>query len=259
VIILEINRVPTGINGLDELIGGGFIERHNVVVLGGPGTGKTTFALQYIVNGARLYNERGIFVTTEQSIGDLIRDSMSLGWDLKALREEEMIKIINATPVPVSTESGRRLVVSDMHPFLGYISFNIDDVLSLIHETLRSFNAKRVAVDSLSHFIMYAEKDEKVRADLLKFITSIKKYATIVSTAELYGSLSVKSSMIPYLADGVIMLYLIHQGFTKIRACEIVKMRGTKHSMDVFRFEIKKGGIIIYPDKTVSISGYNNR
>jgi circadian clock protein KaiC len=93
-----MDRVKTGIVGLDELMDGG-IPKNNVVLLSGlTGSGKTIFALQYLVKGAELYNEKGLFVTFEQSREDVISQASQLGWDLVDMENKNMFKILALAP-----------------------------------------------------------------------------------------------------------------------------------------------------------------
>ena len=89
-----MNRVPTGITGLDALIEGGIPEGRSLLVSGGTGTGKTIFGLQYLYFGAKKYNEPGIYVTLDER-PDLIRqDMIRFGWDLRKLEDENMLHVL---------------------------------------------------------------------------------------------------------------------------------------------------------------------
>ncbi|RLI61801.1 MAG: hypothetical protein DRO67_07710 [Candidatus Asgardarchaeum californiense] len=247
--------VSSGIDGFDELVGGGFPAGKNIVVTGGPGTGKTIFSLQFIIMGILKYNEKGIFVTTEQSIPDIKRDALSFGWNLTAFEEQDKLRIINATPAIIPSVSKKEYVISEPHQLLGYLSFSPEDILSLIHDKRREINATRVAVDSLTHLMLYEENLFKARVNILRLINSLKSTnVTILSTAERMGGYSQGVyEIIPYVADGVVNLYMLREESRKIRACEILKMRGVKHSMDVVRMTITNEGIRVYPNEKIAL------
>ena len=88
---VSIGKVPTGIQGFDEITDGGLPRGRTTLVMGGPGCGKTVFALQSLVNGARSAKEAGIFVAFEESTRQIVANAATFGWDLPALAEEEAL------------------------------------------------------------------------------------------------------------------------------------------------------------------------
>jgi KaiC/GvpD/RAD55 family RecA-like ATPase len=88
-----MQRIPTGIPGLDELIEGGFPEGASILLSGGPGSGKTIGAMQFIYEGARTYNEPGIYVTMESNLKDITWNMQRFQWDIKSLQEKNLMKI----------------------------------------------------------------------------------------------------------------------------------------------------------------------
>jgi len=88
-----ISKVPTGIQGLDELTGGGPPRGRSTVVIGTAGSGKTVFAMQYIVKGALESAEPGVFVSFDESADKLSENFVSIGWDLKRMQEEGLVAI----------------------------------------------------------------------------------------------------------------------------------------------------------------------
>src|SRR3989338_4362172 len=100
-----MKRVPTGIVGLDELLEGGFPEGRAILLSGGCGTGKTIFCTQYIHNGAKKYNEPGIYVTLDER-PDLIREDMlRFGWDLHEHEEKNLLQIIDGSIAKIGIPS----------------------------------------------------------------------------------------------------------------------------------------------------------
>ena len=253
-ILLIKARVPSGIEGFDELLNGGIPKERNFLVMGGPGTGKTTFALQYIVKGAIDYGEPGIFITTEQSPYEIKRDAKSFGWDLDKLEDDGLIRILNAVPTPMPGQT-REIVLPEINPNVGYIEYTIDDVLSAFFDLARTINPKRVAIDSITQFLFLEQDPLKMRGNIIRFVNTLKRNRmTIVSTAQKYMSGSMFHDVLAFIADGVLVLYLLRRGVEKIRACEIIKVRGSKHSLKTVEMEISEKGIVIYPEKTIEIS-----
>src|SRR5689334_5024806 len=85
--IPAFEKVPTGIDGFDEITGGGIPRSRTTLIMGNPGSGKTVFALQSLVNGIRRWDEPGIFVAFEENSKDIMVNSSSFGWELPALVE----------------------------------------------------------------------------------------------------------------------------------------------------------------------------
>ena len=89
----QIKRIPTGIAGFDKLISGGFPENFVVLLAGTPGTGKSIFSLEYLYNGATMFNEKGIYITLEQTAEDLKKQALQFGWDFDALEREGKVVV----------------------------------------------------------------------------------------------------------------------------------------------------------------------
>ena len=106
------NKVRSGIDGFDDLVVGGFPRSHSILVTGGTGTGKSTFALQFIYNGAKVYDEPGIYVTMEERIPSVIRNASTYGWDLDALQKKDKIALVDYSPAVAGQI--RRMDVSDI-------------------------------------------------------------------------------------------------------------------------------------------------
>ncbi|MGQ4832943.1 MAG: RAD55 family ATPase [Candidatus Asgardarchaeia archaeon] len=247
-------RISSGIDGLDTLLNGGLLPERNLLVIGGPGTGKTTFALQYIIKGAADYGDAGVFVTTEQSPYELRSDAKSFGWDIEKLEDDGLIKIVNAVPTPMPGQA-REIVLPEVNPNVGYLEYSVDDILSLIFDVTRKIHAKRVAIDSITQFLFLESDPLKMRVNIIRLINTLKRNGmTIISTAQKYLSEAIYNEILTFIADGVVLLYLLRRGVEKVRACEIIKMRGSKHSLNTVEMKITDNGIVIFPDKTIEVT-----
>src|SRR3990172_4606781 len=127
-------RVRTGISDLDKMLGGGFMEGDAVLLAGSPGTGKTTLALQYLVNGATQFGENGIYVTFEQLPDQIYRDAKNFGWDLRKMEDEDRFRLVCTSPD----------LLLEAH-----------DGEHLLDEPIRQIKPRRIVIDSLSHLSMY--------------------------------------------------------------------------------------------------------
>jgi circadian clock protein KaiC len=126
-------KAPTGIAGLDEITGGGLPRGRTTLVLGGPGSGKTILALQFLVNGARDLDEPGIFVAFEETSKRIVNNAEGFGWRLGALRRRKLF-FLDAQPQPDSVQSG---------------NFDIGGMLSALDAQVKTMRARRIVFDAL--------------------------------------------------------------------------------------------------------------
>jgi len=226
--------VRSGINGLDELLGGGLGKGDLVVVEGDTGTGKTIFCTQFLYKGTTEYGESGLFIPLEERTEDFRRDMKYFGWDLKKLEESGDLFI--EIPIDWRLTKARGKVKSEE------ISLNIQRIL-------REHDVKRVVIDSLSAFTI-DESPVKVRDFLYSlFIGMLEEGRTILVTVERTGQgFGIERS----LARGLITLNYRKEHGERIRSIEIVKMRGKAHSMGEHLMKIdEKNGITVYPEEIV--------
>lgn len=221
-------RVETDIKGLDEMLGGGFLPQTANLVEGPPGTGKSTLGMQFIYNGILQHNEPGLIVTFEEFPQQYYRDAEGFGWDFRQLEREGKLRVIMTSP-----EVSR----SDLESVGGTI------------ETLaRELGARRVLVDSVSHFDQLTEDPIELRAVVYGFINALKREGlTSVLTREspiLLGSDEGDDS-IAFVADSYILLRYVEIESAIRKALLVLKLRGSNHAKDIRQFEITNKGIEI--------------
>src|SRR3974390_461113 len=127
-----MERVKTGIIGLDDMLGGGFLSQSANLVEGAPGTGKSTLGMQYIYSGIAQYDQPGLILTFEEFAQQYYDDAASFGWDFHALEAANKIRVIMTSPEVSYADLG--------------------GVDSRIHDLINEVGAQRILVDSLSHF-----------------------------------------------------------------------------------------------------------
>lgn len=239
-----MERVPTGIEGLDELIEGGIPRRRTVLVAGATGTGKTIFCSQFIYKGAVEYDEPGILVTLDERPQLIREDMIQFGWDFKKEEEKDMIRIIDATVAKVGFPSNE---VYSM-PMSG---FDLDRLLVEILRSAKEMGAKRVAVDSLPALALRYENEADIRKAVLKLTYALAKsgLTALITTEVPEGSNTFsKYGVEEYVTDGVIVLSFMPAGGPTLRTLHIRKMRGTNHSPYIHPMEITgERGIVVYP------------
>ncbi|HKW04805.1 MAG TPA: ATPase domain-containing protein [Nitrososphaerales archaeon] len=229
-----LSRVKTGIEGFDELVLGGFPRGHMVLVTGGTGTGKSTFAMQFVYKGAKVYDEPGIYVTLEERIPSIMKNASTYGWDLDALEKKGQLAMIDVSPAV----NGQ---LRKIDPAVVY---------STISTQWKKMGAKRIVVDPITVFGMQTQTDNQLRQDLIRFSSLLKELdATVIFVTEIPEGSSALSrfEVEEFIADGVVVLYYSKVGGLRVRGIEVRKMRGTSHKEGMFPIKIGEAGLAVYP------------
>jgi KaiC/GvpD/RAD55 family RecA-like ATPase len=224
------NITSTGIEGLDNLIEGGFIQNRAIILRGNAGTGKSTLAMQFLINGATRFDEPGVLLTTEYDVNDIIVDMENFGWSVKSAIKQNQLSII--TP-PGGFEQSNEL--------------EIDQIINMLHSEVTKIKAKRIVIDSLNSLEVLLKKKDNLRKELLRFITLLRELdCTTLLISESYDNEI--SEVYKYMAHGVIQLYNNKVGSNRIRAIEIIKMRGVNHSTLTHSMNlVPNQGIVVHP------------
>src|SRR5712664_1699516 len=156
----SLDRVPTGIKGLDELLGGGFPDGRCILVVGSPGSGKTTFALQYLYHGAML-GETGLYVTLDEHPEHVKRNLQSYDWDIDGMEKKGKLLFIDASGLRrTGVESSR------LSPYSGSPTDVSDftELLKTINKVVEGENVRRIALDPVTSLMLrYVEELKKRR------------------------------------------------------------------------------------------------
>ncbi|ERP31493.1 RAD55 family ATPase [Chitinivibrio alkaliphilus] len=225
---MSSHRAKTGIQAFDNMISGGLIAGSANLIEGAPGTGKTTLAMQFIYNGIVKYNEPGLIITFEEFPQQFYHDALELGWDLRALEKEGMLRVI----------------FSDPETTLHEIENPEGDFVSLIEE----YDVKRVAIDSMTHFEYLTRDHYEVRDIERRFINALKREGvTSVLLKEndaLLGQVPNSiTSKTPFVVDTYILLRYVEVESAIRKALLILKMRGSQHDKDIRQYAITPTGI----------------
>jgi len=221
-------RVPTGIDGLDTLIEGGFLRGDVILVAGGSGSGKTIFSTQFIGNGATQYGEKGVYATFEEDSKTLKRNMLRFGFDLEKLEKEGAIKVID-----LETLKG------------GGLSANIEYILG----TLNKIDGKRLVIDSLTAFLSACTEKLEYRM-LMHLIYRMLKthgYTTVMTCSVPKGAKTLGLGIEEFIADSVIFLKNSINNLELKTRFMIQKMRGTDHSKKYHNVIITDKGLQIVP------------
>ncbi len=248
-----IKRVKTGIMGLDEMLEGGFPKGKTILVSGSAGTGKSIFSLQFLYYGALDYNEHGIFITFEERPADIIANSSRFGWDLNSLIKKDKLRILSV--IPTRMEKGKYVIDSqDAGDIFFARDFSIDSVSDIINNMSDEINAERIAIDTISALMFHLRDDADIRQELLGFYEIITKAggtSILTSETEVGSEKFSRFEVEEFLASGVIILNYIKMGNKRIRALEILKMRGTNHYEGIYPFKVTEKGIAVFPEERV--------
>ncbi len=229
-------RVKSGIIGLDTLIGGGFRDKSVNVVVGASGTGKTIFALQFLLKGIEA-NEKGIYVSFDMDAKAIVTLAESLGW----------------YEITQALEDGRLVATRSRANTIDYLNEGILDFIEKNAE-----EKSRIVVDSLTPLI--TPVDFSHRSDINWFFDQLRANGTCIVTVEerFTGSLSLPEVALPiFLADSAFYLKNIGYGEPFSRTIEIVKHRASWHAEGVFPYRILPGlGIVIESDLEFKASDF---
>jgi len=237
-----LERIKSGIDGLDELIEGGLPKNRTFLVSGATGAGKTIFSMQYLYNGITKLGEPGIYVTLDER-PRLVREDMArFNWDLKQLEDEKKLVILDASITRIGLPSNEEYAVSDMH-------FDYKKLLLEVVRVAKEIGAKRVVIDSIATLGMYFKNEEEVRSIVLEFVYILSKIGVtslLVSELEPGTNRLSKYGVEEFVADGVFILKYLDTNIRNVnRTLLIRKMRATNHSSFIHPVEINNEGMII--------------
>jgi KaiC domain protein len=224
------NRVSTGIVGLDEMLQGGFPENHIVVAMGSFGTGKTTLAIQYVVEGLRR-GEPCIFISLEEDKESITKNASSFGWDLSGAIDKKKLGLFKLEPSDAKT--------------------TITRIKSELPKFVKTFGAKRVVLDSVSLLNMMFTDENDRRSNLFNLCQLLKSTgATTLITAEVKDEnpRSSRDGLAEYTADGVLLLQSDEskEGGEVQLTIRVLKMRRTAHSRRVKPYSITEKGLVVH-------------
>lgn len=237
----------TGVKGVDEILANKGIPRSYVVfVIGSPGSGKTTLALQFLYNGVKDYGENGVYVSLDEEPDSLVKNAKAVGLDLSKMIKDDKIAIIDASPIRFLPGEVKLGDIS-----VGKREFALISLIDAIKKNVERVGAKRLVVDPLATLILqYPDAAERRTAvlDLMQAIASTGCTTLLISeltTSSLYR----KYQFEEFLAQGVLILRKILRPGGMLRIFTVEKMRGVDHDTQPHPYKIGDGGIEVYPSE----------
>jgi len=255
---MRTEHVPTGISGLDEILGGGYPRGRVILVTGGPGSGKTLMGMQFLIDGIERFDERGVFVSLEESKYHLANEMMNFGWDLDKYEKKNLLAVVDASPLrQISKEEDPKFPNGEQRDIhIRGPEFSIQALGTVIRSYVRVTRATRIVIDPLTSLsIQFPDKNQRRIAiiDMLDALVSMG--TTSLVTSELGSQIGdgFSSREVPpeeYLAHGVIVLHNSHVPSRGIvSAMEIEKMRECKHDRQLHPYSISEKGFVVFAER----------
>lgn len=237
---IAVAKSPTGIKGLDEIIAGGLPRGRTTLVCGGPGSGKTLMALEFLVRGAQEYGEPGVFMAFEETEEDLIKNVASLGIDLRALIEQKKIFVDY-----VYIERSEIEVTGD---------YDLEGLFIRLASAVASIGAKRVVLDTIETIFAGFENESILRSEIRRLFRWLKdRDLTAVVTGERGEKSLTRYGLEEYVSDAVILLENRVENKIANRVLRVVKYRGSAHGADEYPFLISEQGLWVQPISSLSM------
>jgi circadian clock protein KaiC len=239
-------KSPTSIQGLDEITGGGLPKGRPTLVCGGAGCGKTLFAMEFLVHGATLYNEPGVFMSFEETEEELKANVASLGFDLANLIDLKKIWVEHIHVERCEIEQSGE--------------YDLEGLFIRIHHAIESIGAKRLVLDTLESLFSGLPNPLILRAELRRLLRWLKKkgVTTIITAERGDGSLT-RQGMEEYVSDCVILLDHRVKDQSSIRRLRIVKYRGSIHGTNEYPFLIDEDGFSVLPVTSLGLNYFSSK
>jgi len=230
----SLQKAATGISGFDEITFGGLPKGRPSLVCGEAGCGKTLFATEFLVKGATLYNEPGVFIAFEEKATELTENVASLGFDLDKLCKQNKLRIdhvhIERSEIEETGE------------------YDLDGLFIRLNYAIDSIGAKRIVLDTIENLFSGLDNEAILRAELRRLFQWLKeKKVTAVITAEKGTGMLTREGLEEYVSDCVIVLdnRVVNQVST--RRLRVIKYRGSLHGTNEYPFLIDIDGISVLP------------
>lgn len=236
-----LSKSPTGIHGLDEITNGGLPTGRPTLICGNAGCGKTLLAMEFLVRGATMYNEPGVFIAFEETEQELIDNVKSLGFDLENLIAEKKIFIDHIHIERSEIEETGEYDLEGLFIRMGY--------------AIDSVGAKRIVIDTIESLFSGLPNHSIIRAEIRRLFRWLKeRKMTAIITGERGESSLTREGLEEYVSDCVIILDHRVTDQTSTRRIRIMKYRGTIHGTNEYPFLIDENGFSVLPITSLGLS-----
>jgi len=236
---MTIERLSTGVEGLDSKMEGGLPKGSVTLITGKTGTGKTAFSSSFLYAGA-MKGEPGVYITAEEREEDIKGDIKAMfGWDFDTLEKKKLLKFITIKPVfPGKAISGEELS--------RLVKLYIFDLANKIESAIKETKAKRIVLDSISIIEMFIKDAYMCRVAMIQLTDKLREMGvTSVLTGTIPEATEVLSGggIIEFIVDSIIKLDFVPVAEEFKRTMTIRKMRRTDHSIYIHPFDITDAGL----------------
>jgi circadian clock protein KaiC len=237
----QLEKAQTGIAGFDQITNGGLPKGRPTIVCGGPGCGKTMFAMEFLVRGATEFKEPGVLMTFEETGDEMTKNVASLGFYLKALaaRKKLMLDYVKIEPAEIQ-ETG---------------AYDLEGLFVRLQYAVDKIGAKRVVLDTLEAVFSGFSNAGVLRAEIRRLFRWLKdRGLTTVVTAERGEGNLTRYGLEEYVSDCVIFLDHRVNEQVSTRRMRIIKYRGTSHGADEYPFLIDDRGFSVLPSSSMRLN-----
>jgi circadian clock protein KaiC len=239
---ISLKKEPTGIYGLDEITNGGLPQGRPTLICGGAGSGKTVFAMEFLVRGATQFGQPGVFMSFEETEPELIKNFASLGYNLAKLEADKKIAIDN--------------VVINRNEIEETGEYDLEGLFVRLNYAIDSIGAKRVVLDTLEALFGGLNDVGILRAELRRLFQWLKdKGVTAIITAERGDDNRLtRQGIEEYVSDCVILLDNRVINDLSTRRLRILKYRGSGHGTNEYPFTVDNHGVTILPVSSMRLT-----
>ncbi|MBV9275709.1 MAG: circadian clock protein KaiC [Verrucomicrobia bacterium] len=235
-----LKKVPTGITGFDEITGGGVPAGRPTLICGSAGSGKSLFAMQFLIGGIAQHNEGGVLMTFEETADDIRKNVSSLGFDVDAFIRKKKL-VIDFVKVDRSEieESGE---------------YDLEGLFIRLAHSIKAVGAKRVVLDTMEALFLGLSNQAILRSELRRLFGWLKEQGmTTLITGERGEGQLTRQGLEEYVSDCVILLDHRVTEQVSTRRLRVVKYRGSTHGTNEYPFLIDENGISILPITSSSL------
>jgi len=234
-------KAPTGIDGLDDVLGGGLPAGRPTLICGSAGCGKTLFGIEFLVRGATRHGEPGVLFAFEETTRELGENVRSLGFDLDALAAKKLLKVEHVRVERSEIEEAGEYDLEGLFVRLGH--------------AIDTLGAKRVVLDTLETLFSGLSNEGILRAELRRLFRWLKdKGVTAIITAERGAGTLTRHGLEEYVSDCVILLDHRVDEQVSTRRLRVVKYRGSAHGTNEYPFLIDEAGVTVLPITSLALA-----
>jgi KaiC/GvpD/RAD55 family RecA-like ATPase len=235
---MSMERVSTGVPGLDEMLCGGMMPGRAYLLVGGPGAGKTILSIQFLLEGISK-NERCLYVALEEQADMLKRDMGVFGWDISRIKILDTVQDISqgvwSLKAPASVQKQ---------------DFSLKTLVESLRSLIQQYQPQRIVIDSLTSVKMLYGSQQQARREIMGFVNFLERSGcTTLLTSELSSRHEI--AIEEFLSSGVIKLHVLDRDGERVTGVSVGKMRGSDFDKHMRPFKIGDKGFVVFSTESV--------